>query len=103
MVGDQIEKGAYKGGLRDGVWRHYYLSGELKFEGSYVLGNANGRHRTYYENGKIKEDQFYTMGGRDRTWYSFDQEGNVVISYTYQNDVLVKINGLKVTLEEEER
>jgi antitoxin component YwqK of YwqJK toxin-antitoxin module len=53
----------------------------------------------YYENGKIKEEQYFRMGLKDRTWWVFDMEGNVVISYVYSNDVLVKINGIKVNLE----
>lgn len=97
--GDQIEKGSYKGGLKDGIWRQYYADNTLKFEGGFVQGNPDGKHKYYYENGKIREEQFYRMGLKDKNWWVFDTEGNVVISYVYNNDVLIRINGVKVNLE----
>lgn len=99
--GDNIEKGSYKAGLKDGEWKEFYADGTLKFEGTYVQGSPNGKHKLYYENGKIKEEQFYRMGQKNRNWWVFDREGNVLISYVYNNDVLVKINGIRVNLETE--
>ncbi|MCX6226198.1 MAG: hypothetical protein NTV01_15855 [Bacteroidia bacterium] len=99
QTGDNTEKGSYKAGLKDGVWKEFYADGILKNEGSYVQGSPNGRHKLYYETGKIKEEQNYRMGQKDKTWWVFDPDGNVVISYVYSNDVLVKINGIRVNLE----
>jgi antitoxin component YwqK of YwqJK toxin-antitoxin module len=99
--GDNTEKGSYKAGLKDGVWKEFYADGTLKFEGSYVQGSPNGKNKLYYENGKIKEEQYYRMGQKDKTWWVFDPEGNVLISYVYASDVLIKINGIRVNLETE--
>jgi antitoxin component YwqK of YwqJK toxin-antitoxin module len=99
LSGDQSEKGTYKAGLKDGIWREYYADNTLKFEGGYIQGNPDGKHKYFYENGKIKEEQFYRMGLKDKNWWVFDTEGNVVISYVYNNDVLIRINGVKVNLE----
>lgn len=99
--GDNTEQGSYKAGLKDGIWKEFYGDGILKFEGGFVQGSPNGKHKLYYENGKIKEEQSYRMGLKDKTWWVFDQEGNVVISYVYANDVLIKINGVRVNLETE--
>lgn len=99
LTGDITEKGSYKTGLKDGVWKQFYPDGVLKFEGGYVQGSPDGKHKLYYETGKIKEEQYYRMGQKDRTWWVFDADGNVVISYVYSNDVLVKINGIRVNLE----
>jgi antitoxin component YwqK of YwqJK toxin-antitoxin module len=101
--GDNTEKGSYKAGLKDGIWKEFYPDGVLKFEGGFVQGSANGKHKLYYENGKIKEEQYYRMGQKDKTWWVFDPDGNVVISYVYMNDVLIKINGIRVNLETEAR
>jgi len=98
-VGDHTEKGGYRGGMKDGVWKHYYLDGTLSFEGGYLQDMPNGKHRLYHENGKLKEEQYYNLGRKERTWWKFDAEGNPLISYTYENDVLVKIDGVKVNLE----
>jgi len=98
-VGDQVEKGKYSYDLKDGVWTHYYLDGTRKFMGNYIQGSEDGRHRFYYEDGKLQEEQYWNMGLKTRTWRKFDREGNILISLTYENDVLTKIDGVNVNLE----
>ncbi len=102
-IGNITQKGSYKAGLKDGIWKEYYADGVVKFEGNYVQGLPDGKHKLFYENGKIREEQNYRMGLRDKNWWVFDTEGNVVISYVYANDALVKINGVRVNLETENR
>ena len=98
-TGEITEQGSYKTGLKDGIWKQFYADGTLKFEGGYVQGSPDGKHKFYYENGKLKEEQNFRMGLRDKSWWVFDTDGNVVISYVYANDALVKINGIRVSLE----
>jgi antitoxin component YwqK of YwqJK toxin-antitoxin module len=102
-TGEITEQGAYKAGLKDGVWKEFYTDGTLKFEGGFVQGSPNGKHKLFFENGKLKEEQNYRMGLRDKSWWIFDTEGNVVISYVYANDALVRINGTRVNLENDLR
>lgn len=99
-VGDHTETGVYLGGEKDGVWKHTYVNGETKFLGSYVQGYPNGRHRFFYEDGSLKEDRFYEMGRKEKTWRKYDEEGNNTLMLTYSNDILIRVNGVKVNLEE---
>ncbi len=98
--GNDIESGKYISGLRDGVWKSYYPDGKLKFKGSFIQGNANGTHVYYYEDGKPKEERYYQMGIRERTWRKYDEEGNVLLSIFYKNDMEISINGVKINLPE---
>jgi antitoxin component YwqK of YwqJK toxin-antitoxin module len=98
--GNNNEEGKYIIGLRDGLWKSYYPDGKLKFKGSYIQGNADGYHIYYYENGKIKEERYYQMGNRERTWKKFDEEGNLLLTIAYKNDVETSINGVKIKLPE---
>ena len=79
---------------------HYYLDESKKFSGAFIQGYANGKHRYYYESGSIKEDQYFEMGRREKLWKKYDEEGNIIISINYSNDRIVRINGIKVNLEE---
>ena len=99
-VGDHVEKGLYKGGERDGVWQYDYSTGEKKFSGAYIQGYANGRHRFYYKDGSIREDRFYEMGRKEKIWRKYDSLGNITLTLTYSHDILVRINGVKVNLDE---
>ncbi len=85
--------------MKDGLWIHYYPNGKKRFEGRYIQGNPDGKHRIFYDDGKLKEDQYWEMGLRNRTWRKFDREGTVLISTTYENDVVIKINGSRVDFE----
>jgi uncharacterized protein len=98
-VNDYIEKGSYKGGLRDGKWEAFYSNEKLKYEGNYIQGNADGIHKFYYENGKLKEEQYYISGIREKNWKKYDQEGNLVITISYRDDVETRINGEKLNFE----
>lgn len=99
-VGDHTEKGAYNAGEKDGIWGYYYLDGIKKFSGIYIQGYANGKHRYFYEDGKIREEQFFEMGRKNKTWRKYDEAGNITMTTTYSNDRIVKINGVKINLEE---
>ena len=94
------EGGKFITGLRDGAWKSYYDTGKLKFRGSFVQGNPDGQHIYFYENGKTKEEQYYQMGIRQKTWKKFNEEGILVLSITYKDDVEISINGVKIKLPE---
>ena len=99
-VGDHEEKGSYLIGLREGTWKYYYPDGSLKYEGAYSQGNPDKRHKYYYPSGILKEDQYYEMGIREKNWRKYDEEGNVLMTITYRNNVEQRINGIRIRLPE---
>jgi antitoxin component YwqK of YwqJK toxin-antitoxin module len=98
--GDNSEEGKYIIGLRDGIWKSYYPDGKIKFKGNYIQGNADGQLTYYYENGRSKEEQFYRMGIRQKTWKKYDEQGVILLSIAYKDDVETSINGVKINLPE---
>ena len=80
----------------DGPWKQFYLNGKLAFEGDYFEGQENGIHKYYYDNGKVKEERNYRLGLKDGVWKSFDVDGILMLSSTYQNGDLKKLDGVKV-------
>jgi antitoxin component YwqK of YwqJK toxin-antitoxin module len=98
-VNDYFEKGTYIGGLRDGKWQAFYDNGKLRYEGNYIQGNADGLHKFFFDNGKIKEEQYYISGLREKNWKKYDQEGNLILTITYKDDVETRINGEKLNFE----
>ena len=100
-IGDIKEVGSYITGLKEGLWRNYYRNESLQYEGSYVKGLANGKHKYYYSDGSIKEEQYYEMGSREKVWKKYDEEGIIILTINYKNDLEKRINGVKVNLESE--
>ena len=100
-AGDQVEEGSYITGLREGIWKYYYSDGTLKYSGNYVQGMPDGRHKYYYENKSLKEDQYYKKGSKEKTWKKYDEQGNVILTVSYKEDLEKSINGVKVSLKED--
>jgi len=99
-LGDHVQEGEYKDGMKEGIWKYFYPGGKLKFEGNFVQGNEDGKHRWYFENGNIQEEQYWVMGSREKTWRSNDEAGNLVIAITYKKNKEIKINGKLIDEEE---
>ena len=95
-VGDIREEGSYIMGLRDGVWRAYHRDGQLFHTGSFIQGIPDGRHLFYFPDGTLKEEQNYVMGRRHRNWRKFYENGALFLTVTYNNDVEIRINGVRV-------
>jgi len=100
-AGDQIEEGSYITGLREGLWKYYYTDGTLKYSGNYVQGMPDGRHKYYFQNKSLKEDQYYKMGSKEKSWKKYDEDGNVILTISYKDDIEKSINGIKVNLKED--
>jgi len=96
--GDNTETGVYLLGLRDGLWKAFYPDGKLRFKGTYNQGNPDGRHTLYYDKGRIKEERNYENGLRSKTWKKYNEEGEVILTITYRDDIETNINGVSVKL-----
>jgi antitoxin component YwqK of YwqJK toxin-antitoxin module len=54
----------------------------------------------WYDSGRLREDRYYRNGLRTRTWKKYSEEGEVILSVTYRDDVETSINGVAVNLPE---
>lgn len=64
-------RGAYKNGVRDGVWEYWYSNGQKKVEGSYVMGKKNGQWNYWFPNGQLRIKANYKNNEMDgvNIWY----------------------------------
>lgn len=97
-INDLRAEGEFITGLRDGRWRYYYNDGTILYEGIYIQGNPDGKHKYYYPNGQIKEEQYYTSGIANKNWKRYDEEGNLVVTISYQDGKEYRINGVRIDL-----
>jgi len=96
-AGHAREEGNYIMGLKNGMWKTYYIDGQPYHSGNFVQGVPDGRHVFYYPDGKtIKEEQYYVMGRRDKNWKKYYENGSLFLTITYKNDVETRINGIRI-------
>ncbi len=95
-VGDYKEIGAFSAGLENGVWNYYYKNGKLAFTGEFVEGQRKGKHIYYYPNGLIKEVGKYVAGVKHGKWIAYNNKGEQIQELEYKRGELDRIDGFKV-------
>lgn len=84
----KIEKtGIFKNNRKTGIWKTYYLNGNLKSEITYKNNRPDGHAKIYYENGKLSEEgiwkgtkwvgkyDFYHENGKKAYEWNFSESG----------------------------
>lgn len=96
-VNDHKEVGKYFDDQRTGIWRHYYNSKLIIFEGIYENGLENGLHTYYYSNGQVKRRGKYSGGKKEGIWEYFRADGTKIITIEYLAGKEIKYNGEKIS------
>jgi antitoxin component YwqK of YwqJK toxin-antitoxin module len=76
-------------GVRNGEWKLYFNTGELKAEGKYVDGIKVGKWTYYHKNGKVEQTGVYDKQGRPRgEWVWYYPSGNILREEAYLDGLL---------------
>jgi antitoxin component YwqK of YwqJK toxin-antitoxin module len=102
-IGDYLERGTYRDGLKNGKWVSYHLTrmnektdSILYFSGSFVEDNPDGKHIYYWDNGKVKDEGLYLMGKKEGDWIKYEYDGTPFLVITYKNGIETKYDGVKI-------
>lgn len=63
-------------GKRQGEWKEYYLSGELRCQGKYSNGNREGKWKFFYPDGKLEQEGEYRKGKYEGKWLWYHPDGS---------------------------
>ena len=75
-------------GLKQGEWKEYWDSGEIKAAGKYSNGLKIGEWKFYYKNGKIEEVGTYLKNEKPNgEWKWYHENGNVLREEIYANGI----------------
>jgi len=90
----KIQEGNYFKGKKEGIWKTYYVNGNLKSEISYKDGEKYGFAKIYYENGKLAEEGMWLKDkwvGKYKSYYS-----NGKLSYLWNYNDYGKRSGYQL-------
>jgi antitoxin component YwqK of YwqJK toxin-antitoxin module len=65
-------------GKRQGLWKEYYLTGELKSQGHYINSNQEGEWKFYFENQRVEVEGRYKNGKKEGTWFWYYPNGDLL-------------------------
>lgn len=85
-----ISEGNYIDGLKDGLWRFYYDSGELMIEEYYDLGKKHGPYTMYHRNGVIGSQGQFKNDLREGFFQCFDESGKMIKALAFKEDRLIE-------------
>jgi hypothetical protein len=78
-------EGVYSGGVRQGVWRKWWENGNLASEGAFLNGKMHGEWKDDYPEGGLAQKSFWHHGRRSGAWETYDREGRLKGSQTFDS------------------
>lgn len=93
--GKEIEKGNFKAGHKDSVWKTYSYDGQKHFqtaENNYAYAKMHGTQTYFWHNSQVKETGAYNLGKKLGVWKLFYSDGKTAGVEEY-NDEGKKIKG----------
>ena len=95
-VNDHKEVGSYVDGEPDGLWEHFYDSGQKRFEGSFIQGEPDGTHRYWRPDGARSVVEEFVVGQPDGTWIFYGEDPSLQHTREYRNGTLFRVDGVRV-------
>ncbi len=74
-----------KEGSREGEWKDFYLSGNIKAEGKYKNNKREGKWKFYFENGQVEQTGEFKDGKYNGKWTWYYSDGTVAREENFYN------------------
>lgn len=78
LSGELKSEGLFQDDLRSGKWKFYYLSGAVEQEGGFVNGKPSGVWNWYYENRNLLREEQYRNGKEDGFSVELSEQGDTL-------------------------
>lgn len=82
-TGELRWEGSFKDNLKVGGWKYLYQDGKLEQRGSYIRGMEDGLWEWRYENGQTWREEEYVMGREDGPSVEYNDTGAVIAQGEY--------------------
>lgn len=82
-TGELRSRGKYKDNRREGLWVFYYLDGKVEQEGNYRIGRPDGDWKWYYKNAQTWREEVFYEGLEEGLAIEYSDSGTVVAKGEY--------------------
>lgn len=82
----KVEEGEYISSRKTGLWKKYWVNGQLKSEITFKSGRANGDYVTYFENGNIEEKSSWGGNKQTGSYEMYYPNGQLMKKKEFSND-----------------
>ncbi len=85
-TGELKSEGSYKNSNRTGKWKFYFPNKSIEVSGSYSnKGKMDGEWQWFYPNGELMRVAYYTNGTLDGEFHEYDENGVSVTEGVYED------------------
>jgi len=88
-TGELFEESNWDKDKLNGIYRTYYQDGKIYLECNYTDGKRNGKFRTNFSNGNTELDASYTDEVKDSNWQYFDEGGKLLYTLKFDHGELL--------------
>ena len=86
----QLEKSGYlNNNKNEGEWKYYYPNGQLESYGNFKNDIPEGKWEFYYKNGIKKCEGDYKKGKQKGEWIYYDDKGEIINKLFLNNGILI--------------
>jgi len=85
-LGNKVSEGIVdETGSKEGPWKDFFISGEVKAVGAYLSNLQSGKWTYFYKNGSKEQEGSYLRGLYDGSWVWFHPDGSIWREENYFN------------------
>jgi antitoxin component YwqK of YwqJK toxin-antitoxin module len=88
-TGELLEESNWQNDQLNGIYRSYFQDGKTYLECNYSGGLRNGIFKTWFPNEILEIDAFYTSNLRDKDWIYYDENGAILYTLKFKNGELL--------------
>ena len=85
-----VTEGKMVDGMREGVWREYYDTGEIAIMQHYVKGEPHGKFTSFHLNGAKWSEGTHNNGRCSGMFRVYNENGELVRTMKYKEGTLVE-------------
>jgi len=82
-TGEPRSEGKYENGVRVGEWKFFFRNGKTDQKGKYIKGKPEGEWKWFHENGNPRREETYSKGKEDGPSIEYNDTGLVVAKGEY--------------------
>ena len=86
LTGDLRLTGYFKNDKRDGEWKFYYPDGQIEESRFFKNGKEHGKAQVFYENGQLRIISFSKYGSKHGEWKNYYPDGQLKSIGSYEDN-----------------
>lgn len=82
-TGELKSEGEYEDNVKVKTWNYYFVNAKVEQKGNYIKGKPNGTWRWYFETGNLLREEMFLRGKEDGFLFELNEKGDTIVFGEY--------------------